>query len=194
MIKLKIVVAGAKDVGKTTLIHRYITGKFSINTLSTIGVDFMTKNLTIDSHDIHLTCWDFAGEQRFRVLFPSYISGASGALLLYDLTSRSSFDGLKDWLDLISKNSKNVLKLLIGSKCDLKDQRQISPEEAKKFQETHQIDNYLECSSKTGENVDQIFELLTRSILNKNLQSCPHCKEMIPKELLFCQFCGKKIS
>jgi small GTP-binding protein len=193
MIKLKIIVGGNKDTGKTCLIHRYVTGKFNINTVSTIGVDFMTKNLDIDKNTCHLTLWDFAGETRFRVLFPSYCSGASGALLLYDLTSRASFEGLKDWIDLIDKNSKNVVKLLIGSKSDLKDQRQISEEEALAFQKEHKIANYLECSSKTGENVDKIFETLTRSVLESNLKSCPHCKEMIPKDLLFCQFCGKKL-
>lgn len=193
MIKLKVIVGGNKDTGKTCLIHRYVTGKFNINTTSTIGVDFMTKNMKADSNDVHLTLWDFAGENRFRVLFPSYCSGASGALLLYDLTSRSTFEGLKDWIELIDKNSKNVIKLLIGSKSDLKDQRQVSYEEAVEFQKKYNIANYLECSSKTGENVDKIFDTITRSILQINLKPCPFCKEMIPKEIMFCSFCGKKI-
>ena len=194
MIKLKIIVGGNKDTGKTCLIHRYVTGKFNINTTSTIGVDFMTKNVKVDVHDCHLTLWDFAGENRFRVLFPSYCSGASGALLLFDLTSRSTFEGLKDWIELIDKSSKNVIKLLIGSKSDLKEHRQIPLDEALAFQKKYNIANYLECSSKTGENVDKIFETLTGSILQTHLKSCPYCKEMIPRELLFCSFCGKKLT
>ena len=62
MIKLKIIVAGAKNVGKTSLIRRYVSGKFDINTLSTIGVDFMTKNMNVNNQEVHLSIWDFAGE------------------------------------------------------------------------------------------------------------------------------------
>ena len=193
MIKLKIIVAGAKDVGKTTLIRRFVSGKFDINTLSTIGVDFMTKNLTIDGREVHLSIWDFAGEEKFRVLFPSYVSGASGALILYDITSQKSFNELADWLKLINSASGKILKLLIGSKADLASQRQISEEDAKKFRETHTIQEYLECSSKSGQNVDKIFETITRAILASSLKNCPHCHELIPKELIFCQFCGRKL-
>jgi Ras-related protein Rab-6A len=193
MIKLKVIVAGAKDVGKTTLIRRFVSGRFDINTLSTIGVDFMTKNLELDGKEIHLSIWDFAGEQKFRVLFPSYCSGASGALILYDMTSRASFEEVNDWLSLINKSSGKIVKLLIGSKSDLADQRQISTDEAKSFNKKENIENYLECSSKTGENVENIFETLVQSILDSSLKKCPHCAELIPKELIFCQYCGKKI-
>ena len=103
MLKLKIIVAGSKDVGKTSLIHRYVSGRFLVNTLSTIGVDFMSKNLTVDDLDVHLSLWDFAGEQKFRTLFPAYCSGASGAIVLFDLSSRSSFEDLVDWVELIDK-------------------------------------------------------------------------------------------
>ncbi len=192
MIKLKVIIGGAKDVGKTTLIKRYVSGRFQADTLSTIGVDFMTKNLEIDGQEVHLSLWDFGGEEKFRVLFPSYCSGASGALVLYDITNRESFNELDEWFDLIDSNSGKIVKLLIGSKIDLIDQRQIPREEAENFQKEH-ADIYLECSSKTGENVDKIFETIARAILESSLKECPHCGELIPKELIFCQFCGKKI-
>ncbi len=193
MIKLKVIVSGAKDVGKTTLIRRYVSGRFEMNTLSTIGVDFLTKNLRVDDRDVHLSLWDFAGEIKFRVLFPSYISGASGALILYDITSRKSFEELNDWLTLLESSSGKIVKLLIGAKSDLSDQRQVSREEAESFQKLHGIENYIECSSKTGENVEKIFGLLTTSILESSLKKCPHCNELIPKELIFCQYCGRKL-
>jgi small GTP-binding protein len=193
MIKLKVIVAGAKDVGKTSLIHRFVSGKFNVSSISTIGVDFLTKNLQLDGKDVHLSLWDFAGEVKFRVLFPSYCSGASGALLLYDITSRSSFEDLKDWISLINNSSGKIVKLLIGSKADLRDQRKISLDEAQKFQKDNKIEQYLECSAKTGENVNLIFETLTRAILSSSLKNCPYCKELIPKELIFCQYCGRKL-
>ncbi len=193
MIKLKIIVAGAKDVGKTSLIRRFVSGKFEINTLSTIGVDFMTKNMNINNQDIHLSIWDFAGETKFRSLFPGYLSGASGALILYDITSRTSFNDLDEWMNLINSASGKISKLLIGSKSDLVDKRQVSEEEGKNFQNSNGIDHFIECSSKSGLNVEKIFDLLTESILKSSLKKCPHCGETIAKELFFCTYCGRKL-
>ncbi len=195
MLKLKIIVAGSKDVGKTSLIHRFVSGRFLINTLSTIGVDFMSKNLTVDGQDVHLSLWDFAGEQKFRTLFPAYCSGASGAIVLFDLSSRHSFDDLKDWVDLIDTNSMNkkIVKLLIGSKADLADQRQISENEAKQFAKENNFTQYLECSAKTGQNVDIIFSSITKEIIMSSLTRCDKCKELNPKGQLFCQYCGGKL-
>ena len=193
MIKLKIIVAGAKDVGKTSLIRRFVSGKFEINTLSTIGVDFMTKNMNINNQDIHLSIWDFAGEAKFRSLFPGYLSGASGALILYDITSRDSFNDLDEWINLINSASGKISKLLIGSKSDLVDQKQVSEEEGKNFQNSNGIDHFIECSSKNGQNVEKIFDLLTQSILKSSLKKCPHCGETIAKELFFCTYCGRKL-
>ncbi len=194
MLKLKVIVAGAKDVGKTTLIHRYVSGRFLANTISTIGLDFMTKKLTVDETEISLSLWDFAGEEKFRNLLPSYCSGASGALILYDITSKSSFDELDAWIKLIRENTEDrgVSILLIGSKSDLADQRQVSPEEAKKLVEEKQINKYLECSSKTGENVKNIFHTLVEDIIERSLVRCAKCNELNPK-VLFCQFCGAKM-
>ena len=193
MIKLKIIVGGAKDVGKTTLIKRYISGHFESDTLSTIGVDFMTKNLKIDDQEVHLSLWDFAGEEKFRILFPSYCSGASGALILYDITRRDTFKDVDDWMNLINTSSGKICKLLIGAKCDLEDKREISLAEGEKYGQEF-ADIFFESSSKTGQNVENIFTSLTRKILESSLRKCPHCGELIPKELLFCQFCGKKIA
>ena len=174
MLKLKIIVAGSKDVGKTSLIHRYVSGRFLVNTLSTIGVDFMSKNLTVDDLDVHLSLWDFAGEQKFRTLFPAYCSGASGAIVLFDLSSRSSFEDLVDWVELIDNNAMNkkIVKILIGSKADLADQRQVSEEEANEFANAHNFTKYLECSAKTGQNVDIIFTLLTKEITMTSMVKC----------------------
>ncbi|MFX1279493.1 MAG: GTP-binding protein [Promethearchaeota archaeon] len=192
MIKFKVVVAGAKNVGKTSLLRRFATGKFEISTLSTIGVDFETKKVIIDDTEILLNIWDFAGEKKFRLLFPSYVSGASGALMLYDVSNKDSLNDLYDWINVISSvpNSPKT-KILIEAKNDLK--RKVQQEDAREIFEKFNFQGELiSTSAKTGENVEEAFKMLGREILKNSLQKCPNCGKMYPLELKFCQYCGSK--
>jgi len=194
IIKFKVVVAGAKNVGKTSLIRRYATGKFNKSTLSTIGVDFETKKVLVDDTEVLLNIWDFAGEKKFRLLLPSYVSGASGALILYDITNKDSLEDLHDWMNVISSvpNSPKT-KILIEAKIDLEEQRQITRDQAKKIYEKYDFKGeILGTSSKTGENVEKVFETLGRQILNNSLRKCTNCGKLYPLELKFCQFCGNR--
>ena len=191
MIKLKIVVCGAKNVGKTSLIHRYIHNTFLESTIGTIGVDFMIKHLKYRENDVSLTLWDFGGEDKFRSLFSGYITGASGALILCDVTNHTSFLDLQDWMDLIGDTTGQISKLLIISKIDLLDRAEISEEEIDQFVNDYKIDTVVRCSAKTGENVGTVFDTLTQIIIEGTLKECPHCHEMISKDLQFCIFCGE---
>ena len=190
MIKLKIIVAGAKSVGKTSLIRRYCTGSFMIDTLSTIGVDFMVKTLNIEGTEVNFSIWDFAGENKFRQLFPSYCSGASGALLLFDVTNRDSFADINEWLELINNASGKIIKFLIASKCDLDDWA-ISKEEVLKFQKQNNLETFVETSAKTGKNVDIVFKNIGKAIIEMSMRKCPNCGELVQKEVLFCTFCSE---
>ena len=102
----KICIFGDGGVGKTTLIGRYLTGVFQSNNEITIGVDFSIKKLEILDKRVTLQIWDFAGEDRFRFLLPSYVLGASGGIFMYDITRYSSLKNFQDWLNIFKQGYK----------------------------------------------------------------------------------------
>ncbi len=180
-------------MGKTTLIRRYSTGLFSSELMSTIGVDFVVKEVKIGEEDVSFSIWDFAGEKKFRQLLPSYCSGASGALLLFDLTNAESMEELSAWVEIIDKSAPNIVKVLVGTKLDLVANRQVPKRLAEDLMSKHHMIGFFETSSKTGEHVEDVFQALGAEILKRSLRSCPYCGHLVPKELYFCQFCGKNI-
>jgi len=165
----KIVVVGDGGVGKSTMVQRLTTGQF-IPQKITIGTDLATYDVQIDnSFDVRLQIWDFAGERRFRLFLPNYSRGATGCLLCYDITRRTSFDSLEEWYNIVNNNADNPIFILVGEKLDLADiRRNVDYEDANEFKEKYNIDFLFETSSKSGENNKMIFETLTRLILRKN--------------------------
>lgn len=195
MLKFKIVVAGAKDVGKSSLITRYCDDIFNEKTQETIGVAFKRKEIKAKENlTIEMNIWDFGGEQKYRVLFPAYVNGAKAALLLYDTTDRTSLEDIKNWIKIIDDNSKDTIKITIGTKIDLKDQREISKADAIIMsKELHCYGEPIGTSSKTGENVEKAFHNVVNAILEQDLQECNQCGEYFSNKLKICNFCGEKI-
>ena len=162
--QLKIVLLGDSSVGKTCLTLQYITGKVEKNYLSTIGVDVHKKTITVDDQSYSLQIWDTAGQERFRAISASYLRNTDGILLLYDITNQASFDHITDWLQTIRQNCSDGAVLLIGNKCDLKDQRQVQYVEGKELAEKENA-KFLEVSAYTGENLEETFIEITKEIL-----------------------------
>lgn len=162
---LKILTAGEGGVGKTTLLQRYVEGKFSEDTKMTIGVEFFLKETEIDDKHCTLQLWDFGGQERFRFLLESYVLGAKGALLMFDLTRYQTLENLEQWVKIVRKGDPKLPILFLGTKLDLTDDIMVQDDYAEEFIAQFDLIGYLKISSKTGENVFNAFNSLTRKIL-----------------------------
>lgn len=165
----KVVVFGDAKTGKTTLTHRFMTNLFKENVPMTLGVDFLLKAVNVEGEHVKLQIWDFAGEERFRFLFPSYVKGANGGIFMYDITNYGSLSHVEEWFEIVKKEIKYDMPIIIvGGKADLKHLKEVSTRKAMKVAKSKKVDGFIECSSKTGENVHKIFDLLTKLILKRN--------------------------
>ncbi len=164
---LKILTAGEGGVGKTTLLHRYVEGKFSADTKMTIGVEFFLKEIDLDGKQCTLQLWDFGGQERFRFLLESYVLGAKGALLMFDLTRPMTLENLQQWVTICRKGDPNLPILFLGTKLDLENDIMVDDDYAFTFKEQFELFDYMKISSKSGQNVSEAFELLTKKILER---------------------------
>ncbi|PWN46215.1 hypothetical protein IE81DRAFT_272977, partial [Ceraceosorus guamensis] len=108
-------------VGKTSLVHRYITGTFQASSIpSTIGASFLTQKLVVDGTKVRLQLWDTAGQERFRSMAPMYYRGSNAAVIVYDITNAASFQDVKTWIEELRKNvTSDLIIHVVGSKLDL---------------------------------------------------------------------------
>ena len=167
----KVLLLGNSDVGKSSLLLRYVDSVWNDAFVPTIGVDFKVKTLTINEKKVKMQIWDTAGQERFRTVVSTYFRGAHGILLLYDVTNRDSFKNLESWLIEIEKNAKEkVLKILIGNKCDLTDDREITSDEGKAFALRNGME-FMETSAKMNTNVTEAFETLGKLMIEFNSKS-----------------------
>jgi len=169
--KFKVLIFGNGGVGKTCLINRFLTGSF-IRGAITIGVDFHIKMIDTEGKKVTLLIWDFAGEQHFRFLLPSYAEGSHGGIFMFDLTRFSSLDNIHEWLTIFGQglkrnNEGEIPLIMVGSKLDLELERIISHQEAEIIARKHKFYDYIECSSKNGKNVEEIFIRIARIMMEK---------------------------
>nr|XP_025953754.1 ras-related protein Rab-4B [Dromaius novaehollandiae] len=163
----KFLVIGSAGTGKSCLLHQFIENKFKQDSNHTIGVEFGSKVVNVGGKTVKLQIWDTAGQERFRSVTRSYYRGAAGALLVYDITSRETYNALTNWLtDARTLASPNIVIILCGNKKDLDADREVTFLEASRFAQENEL-MFLETSALTGENVEEAFLKCARTILNK---------------------------
>jgi small GTP-binding protein len=168
-LAFKMCIFGDSGVGKSSLINRYITAKFDHDLKSTLGAAILMKFIETETMKITLQIWDFAGEDKFSSLLPSYAKGSSAAIFMCDISKRDSIKNIDKWLLKFNEGS-NIRNtkfpvLIVGGKLDLEEQRSLSKNDIETFLTVIEEFDYLECSSKTGENVDLLFQTIVDKML-----------------------------
>ena len=164
-LHLKICLIGTSGVGKTSLVTKLLTNDFDERNLPTVGVEFRTQKITIDGKAIALDIWDSAGQEKYKAVVKSYFREAVGCLLVFDITSPSSFNELGSWLNEFHQYAHpSAFILLIGNKCDLEEKRVITPLVAEQFADENKL-IYIETSACNGKNVKETFERLAGGVI-----------------------------
>ena len=173
----KILILGDSFVGKTNMLKRFLHNDFDSTNKETVGVEFDSKNITLGENGkeeiVKAQIWDTAGQERYRSLTKAYYKGAKGALLVYDITRRVTFENIDNWLiDLRTNGDKDILIILIGNKSDLEDKREVSKDEAETKAEQYNT-AFLETSAKSGDNITKGFMELIEQIYKANRDNTP---------------------
>ncbi|KAH9299209.1 hypothetical protein KI387_030891, partial [Taxus chinensis] len=159
-------VIGDSAVGKSNLLSRYSRNEFNPNSKATIGVEFQTQIMEIDGKEIKAQIWDTAGQERFRAVTSAYYRGAVGALIVYDITRTITFENVTRWLDELKMHTDtNVVRMLVGNKCDLENIREVSMEDGKSLAEAEGL-FFIETSALDNTNVMSAFQIVVREVYN----------------------------
>ena len=163
----KVVLVGDSFVGKTNIMSKYLKNEFHEDSKATVGVEFGSKQFTIDGHSVKAQIWDTAGQERYKAITSAYYKGAKGAFIVYDITRKNSFESVERWVsDVISVADKKITIVLIGNKSDLEDQRQVTKEEAQDKANKLEI-AFMETSAFSGDNLDKAFEMMMNEVYKK---------------------------
>lgn len=153
----KYIIVGDAAVGKSSIMKRYTDDVFQYDNVSTIGVDFSTKNLLIENKNIQIQIWDTAGQERFRSIIRQYYKNTIVSFLVFDITRRNTYFHIQRWLDeMIKYVEPYAIIVLIGNKCDNEIHREVSYEEASSYAKLNNM-VYVETSAKTETHINDVF-------------------------------------
>mmetsp|Transcript_85589 Transcript_85589/g.105046 ORF Transcript_85589/g.105046 Transcript_85589/m.105046 type:complete len:211 (+) Transcript_85589:50-682(+) len=165
--KFKIVLLGEGRVGKTSLLLRYIEGKFSEQQTSTFQAHYKEKRIHIGGASVSLSIWDTAGQERFHALAPIYYRDSNGAILVYDITDKTSFIKVQHWVEELRKIvGYDIILFMAANKIDLEHKRQVNKSDAMQYGLKVGA-KIFDTSAKSGTGVEQLFLELTKSLLKQ---------------------------
>ena len=157
-ISFKLIAIGDSSVGKSCLTTQAVRNNFMEFYQATVGFEFLTFNLRMNSNVVKLQIWDTCGQEVYKSLISNFYRNCTLALIVYAINNRTSFEHAENWLnDLKNQSNPNVRVFLVGNKSDLEQERQVSKEEAEKFKEEKKLDVFMETSAKTGENARNVL-------------------------------------
>ena len=163
----KVVLVGDSFVGKTNIMSKYIKNEFHEDSKATVGVEFGSKQFTVEGHSIKAQIWDTAGQERYKAITSAYYKGAKGAFIVYDITRKQSFESVEKWVnDVTAVADQKITIILIGNKSDLEDQRQITKEQGQEKANKLEL-AFLETSALSGENLDKAFDMMMNEVYKK---------------------------
>ncbi|KAH0792321.1 small GTP-binding protein [Histomonas meleagridis] len=164
MSQMKVVIVGDTKVGKSCIINKYVREAMDKNLPPTVGAAFYTKVVQTQKGSVRLQLWDTAGQEKFRALAPMYYRSADVAVLVYDVTSKASLEGLEKWAsEIANRGPPNVKLVVIGNKIDLEDARCISKEQGKELADRLGAVIFGETSAVTGEGINDIFNQIAQT-------------------------------
>ena len=171
----KLVLLGDSNVGKSSLVLRFVKNQFNADQVTTVGAAFLQSPVPLDDSDdkIQFGIWDTAGSERYKALAPMYYRGAEAAIVVYDITSFESFEGAKSWVrELKLYGQPNVVVALAANKCDLEQYRAVSTHEGQAYARENEL-TYFETSAKTAHNVRRMFVELAQRVPRKDASAHP---------------------
>ena len=181
-IIFKIIMLGDSGVGKDKILKRAFYNQFNENYQATIGFEFLLMHFCVNKLKIKLQIWDTCGQEMYRSLVQGFYRNTSLVLLVYDITNRKTYEGLDVWIkDIRTRTEPEMPIFIIGNKCDKEDQRQVTFDEVKEFSFSRRAKYLTECSSETGENVENIFYEAAKYLYSSYKQ---FGKKSIPSNIL----------
>ena len=164
--RFKVSIIGDYAVGKTSLIKRYMTGSFDEAYKATLGAAIHTFQTKVGKAEVSLQVWDLAGQTSFRRVRVQYLFGTDFAVAVFDLTRKESLDCVEEWIEDVKQGAPGVLLYLVGNKSDLKEDRAVDEASAKNLRKKLQMLDYLETSAKDGTNVQELFQNISKLLLD----------------------------
>ena len=168
-LTLKILIVGDSCVGKTNFVNKFLGKDFNDNYMSTAGLDLKNRNIVLKNKKVRIQIWDTAGQEKYKAITRNLFLKVMGTIIIYDITNKNTYNNLQNWINLIKEEcGKHMRILIVGNKSDLDSQREVSKEDAINYAK-HEKAQYIETSSKTGENVLKAVTILSEKIMENKV-------------------------